>query len=103
MLLVANMSLANLIFGLNLAKPTCYLAIAVSTNFQPKLMLFAVTGHSTISVDAEPYHVIHMGPMNGFVMRNMLLVANLSHMPISFSGLIRSNLGKLSAPIFSLS
>ena len=36
-----------------------------------------VCSHGTISVDAEPFHVIHMGPMSDVVMWNSLLVANL--------------------------
>jgi hypothetical protein len=43
--------------------------------FQPKID--AVCDHGTISVGAEPFHVIHMSPMSDVVMRNSLLRANL--------------------------
>jgi hypothetical protein len=49
---------ANLIFGLELAK--AYLASCEQISAKND----AVCGHSTISVDAKPYHVIHMGSMS---------------------------------------
>ena len=71
--LVALWCETYLIFGFDLAKPWQAACQQFSTKTD------AVCCHSTISVDAEPYHVIHMGLMSDVVMWNMLLVAILCH------------------------
>jgi hypothetical protein len=50
--------------------------------FQPKIDAVC-EDHGTISVGAEPFHVIHMSPMSDVVMRNSLLGANLCHSHVS--------------------
>jgi hypothetical protein len=44
----------------------------------------AVCGHGTISVDAEPFHVIHMGLADDLVTQNSLLVWPICAKPIPF-------------------
>jgi hypothetical protein len=57
-------------FGLELARSLAHCQ-------QISAKIDAVCGHGTISVDAEPFHFIHMGLANDVVMQNSLLVANL--------------------------
>ena len=54
----------------------------------------AVFSHSTISVDAEPFHDIHMGPMSDVVMRNSLMGANLCQANPIFGLQLWPELGK---------
>ena len=61
MLLVADPSHANLIFGLQLAN-------ARQAGQQVSAKFDAVDSCDTISADAEPSHVIHMGEMSDVLM-----------------------------------
>ena len=71
-------------------------AIGISCQ-QLSAKIDAVFGHSTISVDAEPFHDIHMGPMSDVVMWNRLLVANLCQASHIFGLQLAKAYGKLSA------
>jgi hypothetical protein len=72
-LLGTNLCQANPIFGLQLWPKLGKLRGQISAKID------AVCAHGTISVGAEPFHVIHMCPMSDvvIVMRNSLLGTNL--------------------------
>ena len=61
MLLVANLCHANVIFGLELVR-------AWQAVNKKLARIHAVCWHGTISVDAEPFHALHMDPMSDVVM-----------------------------------
>jgi hypothetical protein len=88
-LLGANLCQANPIFGLQFAR-----AWQAVGKLQPKIDAVC-EDHGTISVGAEPFHVIHMSPMSDVVMRNSLLGANPCQANPIFGLQLWPKLGKL--------
>jgi hypothetical protein len=78
-LLVAHLSHAMPCYGLQLEK-----VWHLSPQIKPKID--GISSHDTLSVAAEPLHVLHMDPMSDVYMCNQILVAqHLCHaMPCCF-------------------